>query len=207
MGLSKAMLPFGPERLLQRIVRLLRQVVDEIVVVAAPRQQLPELAPEVRIVCDRAEGRGPMEGMFRGLSSLPCDTDAAYVTGCDVPFLVPDFVIRLTELLGEHAIAVPVSEGYHQPLAAVYRGRVAAEIERLLKAGQRCPLALFDVVSTRSVATSELVDVDPELATLQNLNRPEEYLSALRHAGFPLSPEVEEGIVHSGQLHSRSAGG
>ena len=198
MGLSKAMLPFGPERLLQRVVRLLRQAVDEIVVVAAPRQQLPELTPEVRIVYDRAEGRGPMEGMFRGLSSLPWNTDEAFVSGCDVPFLVPGFVVRLTELLGGHAIAVPFSEGYHQPLAAVYRREVAVEIERLLKAGQRCPLALFDVVPTRFVSVPELVDVDPELATLQNLNRPEEYLIALQRAGFPLSPEVAAGIVRLG---------
>jgi len=191
------MLPFGPERLLQRVVRLLRQAVGEIVVVAAPGQQLPELAPGVRIVYDRAEGRGPMEGLSQGLSSLPRDVEAAYVTGCDVPFLVPGFVVRLAELLGDHAIAVPVSEGYHQPLAAVYRREVAAVSERLLKAGERCPLALFDVVPTRSVTLAELADADPELATLQNLNRPEEYLSSLLRAGFPLSPEVAATIVHS----------
>lgn len=198
MGLSKAMLPFGPERLLQRVVRLLGQAVDEIVVVAAPRQQLPELAPEVRIVYDRAEGQGPMEGLSRGLTSLSRDTDAAFVTGCDVPFLVPSLVVRLSELLGEYATVVPVSDGCYQPLAAVYRRETGEVVERLLKAGQHCPLALFDMVPTRRVTLAELADADPELATFQNLNRPEEYISALQRAGYPLSPDVATTIVHAG---------
>ena len=41
MGLAKATLPFGPEAMLQRVVRLLGAVVRPIVVVAAPEQELP----------------------------------------------------------------------------------------------------------------------------------------------------------------------
>jgi molybdenum cofactor guanylyltransferase len=44
MGSSKALLPFGPETMLQRVVRLLSSVVSPIVVVAAVNQELPELA-------------------------------------------------------------------------------------------------------------------------------------------------------------------
>ena len=44
MGVPKATLPFGPETMLQRVVRLLGTVVSPIVVVAARGQ---ELAPEL----------------------------------------------------------------------------------------------------------------------------------------------------------------
>ena len=47
MGTSKAMLPFGPETMLQRVVRLLGTVVSPIIVVAAPEQSLPKLPDEV----------------------------------------------------------------------------------------------------------------------------------------------------------------
>src|SRR3982750_1451674 len=47
MGYPKALLPFGPELMLQRMVRLLGEVVSPIVVVAAPEQELPELPPDV----------------------------------------------------------------------------------------------------------------------------------------------------------------
>ena len=47
MGTSKALLPFGPETMLQRVVRLLGEVVAPIVVVAASDQTLPDLPPGV----------------------------------------------------------------------------------------------------------------------------------------------------------------
>ena len=45
MGVAKAVLPFGPETMLQRVVRLLGTVVAPIVVVAARDQELPPLPP------------------------------------------------------------------------------------------------------------------------------------------------------------------
>jgi molybdenum cofactor guanylyltransferase len=51
MGVPKAWLPFGPERLLQWVVRLVG-VVSRPIVVAAPGQELPELPTGVSIVRD-----------------------------------------------------------------------------------------------------------------------------------------------------------
>src|SRR6187551_1813920 len=84
MGTSKAMLPFGSETMLQRVVRLLGTVVSPLVVVAAPEQPLPELPVSVNITRDEREGRGPLEGLCAGLKSLPPDVESAYVTSCDV---------------------------------------------------------------------------------------------------------------------------
>src|SRR5205814_1380429 len=114
---DKATLPFGPELMLHRVVRLLGQAVDSIVVVAAPGQTLPDLPAEVRITRDRRESRGPLEGLFAGLSDLPPGIEAVYATSCDVPLLEPKFVRRMFELLGDHDVAVPFSGGFHHPLA------------------------------------------------------------------------------------------
>ena len=46
------------------------------------------------------------------------------------------------------------------------------------------PFYLFAESDTREVAQEEWRDVDPESRTLMNLNRPEDYLAALREAGF-----------------------
>lgn len=185
MGTSKALLPFGPEVMLQRVVRLLGEAVGPIVVVAAPDQELPELPSGVSIVWDRREGRGPLEGLSAGLAALlQSGVDAAYATSCDVPLMVPAFVRRVAELLGEHEIAVPRTDGFHHPLAAVYRPRVMPKIEELLAADRLRPAYLFDCVSTREISAAELVDVDPELWTLRNLNYPQEYQQALHDAGF-----------------------
>jgi molybdopterin-guanine dinucleotide biosynthesis protein A len=190
MGFPKPMLPFGPECVLQRVVRLLGAVTPEIVVAAGPQQELPDLPPGARVVRDRYEGRGPLEGLYGGLSGLPAHVAAAYVTGCDVPLLVPAFAVRMTELLAEYDIAVPVKDGFHYPLAAVYRRRVLGLIAGLLAADRLRPAFLFDLVPTRRVPVDALCDVDPELLTLRNLNDPSEYLAALARAGFTAPPEV-----------------
>ena len=186
MGRDKATLPFGPELMLQRIVRLVEKNIDRsrIVVVAAPGQQLPPLPPDLTIAFDDREHRGPLEGLATGLRQLQERADAVFATSCDVPLLVPEFVERMFELLGEHDIAVPRDGEFHHPLAAVYRVTVLGHIQNLLNADRLRPRFLFDEVRTREVAVDELRDIDPGLISLTNLNHQEDYLAALSAAGF-----------------------
>ena len=76
MGSPKAWLPFGDERLLQRVVRLAGTVAHAIVVVAAPGQDLPELPPDVTVVRDAVAARGPLQGLAGGFAALPRSVDA-----------------------------------------------------------------------------------------------------------------------------------
>ena len=121
MGTSKADLPFGTETMLQRVVRLLAEIVDPIVAVAAGDQQLPKLPENVIVTRDEREQRGPLEGLRAGLKALPESVEMAYVTSCDVPLLVPGFVTQMIELIGEHDISVMEIDGFPHPLSAVYR--------------------------------------------------------------------------------------
>src|SRR5689334_21043921 len=98
MGVPKAWLAFGPERLLQRVVRLVGTVARPIVVVAAPGQELPELPADVSIVRDPIAGRGPLQGLAAGLAALPDSLELVYATATDVPFLEPRWITRLAEL-------------------------------------------------------------------------------------------------------------
>ena len=184
MGVAKATLPFGPETMLQRVVRLLSTVVAPIVVVAAREQELPELPSGVVVTRDEREARGPLEGLRAGLKAVPETVDAAYVTSCDVPLLEPAFVRRMVDLLGDADIAVMEIDGFTHPLSAVYRRATLPHIESLLAQDRLRPMFLFDAVRTRRVQTDEMVVADPLLRTLRNLNTREDYLAALADAGF-----------------------
>jgi len=190
MGLAKATLPFGPELMLPRVVRLLSQVVSPIAVVAAPGQELPPLPEGVIVTRDEREGRGPLEGLLAGLTALAPHCDAAYATSCDVPLLVPAFVQTMIAKLDDHDIAVPIEGQFHHPLAGVYRTNVTQVIAEILAADQLRPVFLFDRMATRRVPVGELTAVDPRLDTLKNLNRPEDYLAALAEAGFAVEPAI-----------------
>lgn len=191
MGRDKATLPFGSECMLQRVVRLICSVVDlqNIVIVAAPGQRLPELPNGVQIASDERPQRGPLEGLAAGLRAVDGRVDAVYATSCDVPLLVPRFVERMFELLGEHDIVVPRDGEHHHPLAAVYRLSVLTHVQTLLDADRLRPRFLFNEVNTREIPVDELRAVDPRLATLENLNCPEDYVAALTAAGFSDSTE------------------
>jgi len=188
MGTAKAMLPFGRETMLQRVVRLLGTVVEPIAVVAAREQELPDLPMSVIVTRDERDARGPLEGLRAGLKALPPTIDAAYVTSCDVPLLAPAFAARMIELLGDHDIAVMEIDGFAHPLSAVYRITALPHIESLLAQDRLRPAFLFDAVRTRRVNPEEMIEVDPKLETLRNLNTREDYLAALREAGFAERP-------------------
>jgi molybdopterin-guanine dinucleotide biosynthesis protein A len=190
MGLDKASLPFGDETMLGRVVRLLATVVEPIVVVAAPEQQLPDLPADVLVARDSREGCGPLAGLQAGLAAIQGRAECIYATSCDVPLLVPGFVRAMIERLGDADVAVPVEEAFHHPLAAVYRTSVLPHLEELLAADRLRPVYLFERVATRKVPVAELTTVDPRLVTLQNLNRPVDYLAALAQAGFAPDPAI-----------------
>ena len=183
MGTAKALLPFGPETMLQRVVRLLADVVSPIVVVAAVDQPLPDLPRQVIITRDEQEARGPLEGLRAGLKALPMDVESAYVTSCDVPLLEPAFVREMLDFASGYDIAVMEIDGFPHPLSAVYRRSVLPPVEDLLAANQLRPVFLFDRVKTRRVRPNEIT-ADPELRTLRNLNTREDYRQALADAGL-----------------------
>ena len=150
----------------------------------ARAQTLPELPHGITVTRDEHDERGPLEGLRAGLKALPPSVDIAYVTSCDVPLLVPAFVERMIELLGDHDIAVMEVDGFPHPLSAVYRRDTLPQVEALLAQDRLRPVFLFDAVRTRRVQTAEMISVDPQLQTLRNLNTREDYLAALAEAGF-----------------------
>tara|TARA_R110002072_G_scaffold173600_3_gene328462 strand:+ start:23733 stop:24353 length:621 start_codon:yes stop_codon:yes gene_type:complete len=180
MGRPKFSLQFGDEVLLQRVCRLLAEVVSPIVVVAAEGQELPALPDEVLIIRDEYDSLGPLAGIATGLDALPKEVDAAFVTSCDAPLLRPEFVRRLIELLGDHDVAAPTDGQYDHVLAAVYRTKLADHARRLLAEERRRPLFLVDETDSLRVHVDELRGVDPNLDSLRNMNTPEDYNDILQ---------------------------
>lgn len=179
MGRPKADLPFGRELLIQRVLRVLSGVVAPVVVVAAPGQDVAFLPPGVELVRDPVEGDGPLRGLAVGLAALAGRADAAFVTGCDAPFLAAAFVRRLAELRSRAMVCVPVLDGFPRPLPGVYAVGVLPVVHELLAARQLRLGGLLDRVETRLVTADELAAADPRLRSLVNLNTPADYARAL----------------------------
>ncbi len=111
MGTPKAWLPFGGELLLPRVVRVVSAAVGAVVVVAAPGQEVPPLPPNVRVVRDEVEGRGPLAGLCAGLAALEGEADVAYLSSCDAPLLTAAFVRTVVGALGPTPPGPPSLKG------------------------------------------------------------------------------------------------
>lgn len=172
MGRDKGALPFGGETMLDRVVRIVRQVAGEVIVVARADQAVPA---GVRVIHDPVEDQGPLAGIAAGLAAST--TDLNIVVACDMPLINPAVLQRLADAIGAHDACVAVADGHASALCGIYRSRVSADAERLLAAGERRVMRLLDAVQTKRVDAAELRDIDPELATFVSCDTPEAYRS------------------------------
>lgn len=182
MGRPKAWLQFGEETALQRVVRTLEVITPEIVVVAAEGQALPPLPQHVQIVRDSREGLGPLAGIALGLESLHGRCESAYVSGCDVPLLKPEFVRAVVGQLNHHEIAVVREERFYHPLAAIYRTFLFSRAWDFVNNNQLRPLFLIESARTRDISLETVREVDAQLDSLQNMNTPADYDRLLARA-------------------------
>jgi molybdopterin-guanine dinucleotide biosynthesis protein A len=175
MGRDKATLDFAGEPMLTRVVRRLSAMIplENIVCVAAKGQALPPLPSQVRVVFDRQEDCGPLEGLATGLSAL-ADADAVFVTTCDAPMIVPELPYFLASHLADHDAVVPRIDGQLYPLTAVYRPQVAKFADQRLARGEGRVIDWVAELDVCYLSREELAGVDPELVSMRNCNTPEE---------------------------------
>ena len=112
MGTPKALLLFDGEPLIVHVVATLRRLFAEVVVVAAPGQDLPSMP--VTLVRDEVAYQGPVGGICYGLRAG--NGDVSFVTACDSAFLSSRLIAHLLSQIRNDVVA-PLRR--LQPLHAV----------------------------------------------------------------------------------------
>ena len=176
MGRPKALLPFDGEPLIVHVVRALKKMFAETVVVAAPDQELPSL-PAV-LVRDEVAYQGPVSGIYHGLKAAT--REVCFVTSCDAPFLNLQLISQLLAQISDCDVVVPYWQQRFQPLHAVYRTSVLPLLKDQLERGELRPIFLYDKVRTRKIPEQEIRRLDSEGLSLLNMNSPAEYDAALQ---------------------------
>jgi molybdenum cofactor guanylyltransferase len=186
MGTPKAALEWHGSTLLRRTTGILARVTDgPVIVVRAAGQALPALPPDVEVVDDPREGKGPVQGIAAALTALDGRADIAFISSTDMPFLHPAFVRRVLRAVEDGAdVGLPIARGYPQPLAAAYATALAPVAERLVAADRLRPAFLFDECSVDRLdepalrADPVLAAFDPALDSVVNVNEPADYEAA-----------------------------
>ncbi len=184
MGQSKPHLPFGNEAMLERVVRIVSPLVEEVVLLTSKVQQLPQLPYDYVELPDRVEQQGPAAAIYEGLKYVTPWSEAAVVLGCDLPLVTQPSIEYLFAQLGSHEAAIPRYEDMPQPLAAVYANRCLETFEKVLFSGNQRLLSCIEPLDTQWIDPAELSRIDSNLGILRNVNTPEAYREALQIAGL-----------------------
>jgi molybdopterin-guanine dinucleotide biosynthesis protein A len=198
MGRPKALLPFGAERLIERQVRLLRPLCQELLVVTNDPATLAFVG--LPMVGDRAPGLGPLAGLEAGLfaASLPLVLGVA----CDMPFLTAGVVRALYDHLvradsgnplpaARPLVAVPRTPRGVEPLCALWRREAGLALRAALDSGERSPQRLLDRLPVAWLAGEALASLGDPGLLFQNCNTPDEYADALAKEGAPVERETD----------------
>lgn len=174
MGTDKAFLKVAGAPLIEHVLRSLKDVFQDIIVVTnAPERYA---AYDVQVVSDALAIRGPLTGIYSGL--LKSSDEYSFVAACDMPFLNSRLISYIAGLAAGHDIVVPSVGGLLEPLHAVYRRQLIEVIEKEIRQDRRQIRGIFDRAKVRYVTENEIDRFDPSRKSFKNLNTPEEYEEA-----------------------------
>lgn len=177
MGRDKGLIPFLGEPLIQRVLRRIAGVADEILVTT---NQLDEYGfLQVPLVADVFPGNGALGGLYTALYAARHPLVA--VVACDMPFVNPKILTAARELLEERKadVAIPRNDEGYEPFHAVYRRKTClAAVGEALAKGERRLISWFPAVGIALLPPEMVTLYDPEGLAFWNLNTPQELAQA-----------------------------
>ncbi|MBN1613393.1 MAG: molybdenum cofactor guanylyltransferase [Deltaproteobacteria bacterium] len=170
MGTNKAFLEIDGERLIDRTVRIFREIFDEIILVT--NSPLEYLDQDVDIVTDIYKGKGALGGIFTGI--FYASGSRSFVAACDMPYLNRSFIEHMIRLADAYDVVVPrTAEGY-QPLHAIYSKNCLAPIKKLLLEDRLKVSGFFKGRKLLMIGEEILRGFDPEGMMFFNVNTKED---------------------------------
>jgi molybdopterin-guanine dinucleotide biosynthesis protein A len=173
-GRTKALLPLGGMRLIDRQLAALGEAVGREHVLVITNDPAPFTLPGIRVVPDRIAGLGPLGGLVTAMAES--SAERTVVLACDLPFVTSAFVRFLAGECRGYDVALPkTDDGYH-PLCACWAHGALAELERRAASGRRRIIDALPALHVREIGPGEVARFDRPAGTLLfNVNTPLEY--------------------------------
>jgi molybdopterin-guanine dinucleotide biosynthesis protein A len=178
-GEPKALMDVGGARIVDRVVRALREVSDDLLLVT----NTPDLYGSLGLpmVPDVFPDSGSLGGIYSGLAAAP--GEAALTVACDMPFLSPDVMRLVTAHAGEADVVAPLVGGQWETLHACYGKACLGPIEQRLRAGRFKITGFFPDVRVLAVPEDEVARWGRPEVVFMNVNTPDDLARARALAG------------------------
>lgn len=185
MGRDKTLLVVENETLIERTVKELREVTDDIIIASNATAKYG--LADVREVPDIYPDMGPLGGMYAGL--LAARYDDVFVVAADMPHFTAKLARYLLSRKGGYDAVVPRTGEDWEPLCAVYSRICAGPIEQCLRDGIRKVFRFYPAVKVLAVTGEELDAAGLPADMFFNLNAPQDLALLRRRQG----PEASGG--------------
>ena len=185
MGQNKALLQLGDSPLIAHVIRRMRLVTDELLLISDNHAEYAHL--DLPMHSDSVPDAGALGGIYTGLTYA--SHDAVLCVACDSPFLQPELLSYLVSVLGEYDAVMPYTYQTHssdnaeaqitlQTLCAVYSKRCLPIIERMLNEPDLRVHALQERANILTLAPEIWKTYDAEGHSFFNVNTPEDFEKA-----------------------------
>ncbi len=185
MGRNKAFLTLKGRMFLWIIIEALSPLFDDLILVTREPERYEGFP--VRRVNDILPERGPLTGLFSGLSASQDQKN--FCVGCDMPMIKTDLIQYMMNMAYDVDAVIPSIQDPEknkgaqlEPLHAVYDKECLFHMERNLSEGRRSLSELVRSLNVRYLSEREMARYDPDLGSFWNINRPQEYQSLMRKA-------------------------
>lgn len=172
MGRDKALLEIDGEPLLSKVVRSLRTVCAEVLLVGGDPARFEQLDLPARWIADPVADKGPLAGILAALEAAA--PNRVLVVGCDMPFVSTGVVAALAEAPHDClAFAYPSGDGL-EPLLAVYTPECREPLRAALAVDDLSARRFLERVGARPLPPDVVDRLDPEHRAATNLNTPDD---------------------------------
>lgn len=182
-GREKYFFTFRGKTFIDRLIDTLKEVADEIVVVARDPGQCDRFGHigDIRCISDVRRGLGPIGGLHAG--ALAVHGEYVFVAACDMPCIHQGVVRLLFDAAVGYDAAIPCwNADMLEPLHAVYRR--SALLGYLEEHESLSLRAMIWSLETRYVPVEKIREIDPNLLTFTNINNLEDLESINPSAGW-----------------------
>ena len=178
-GANKAGLQIGNERIIDRQLRILRQIADPVFAVASAAEPFQEL--DIKVVPDVVSGAGPLGGIYTALTASP--HERTLIVACDLPYLSLPLLQRLAAPSDADLVIPRTARGY-EPLCAAWSAACAAPIWRRIQSGTLKTALVVEDLRVEEIGPEVLASCDPHGLLFVNINTPHDYERARRLGGM-----------------------
>ncbi|MES0278824.1 MAG: molybdenum cofactor guanylyltransferase, partial [Dehalococcoidales bacterium] len=156
LGRDKATEILNGQSLVKRVVTSLSSLTSDIIVVSGSDKDSLGLDgyPGLRVVSDVYPGKGPLVGIYSGLTASASSYNL--VAACDMPFLNLELIAYLLKETDGYDVVLPRLDNMVEPLHAVYTKSCLAPIEQMIKQDTLSVNRLLDSVKVRHVEAGEI---------------------------------------------------